>query len=332
MKSTYLLFTLCSLATISIFSGCKKKGCTDSESYSYDSDAKEDDGSCKYYYGGKTMGQLDVGSEVDLNSLFDVYVDGNSIGLLSYYFPQGLSCGNPQAVGGIFASGSHVVRAVGSGGSPVRQGTVYLAAQDCKVVLIENLALVGGGGSPGYNCSGGGCYSVTDGAQYSSYSQCQASCGGSSAGYVCSSGSCVSVGSGAQYGTYSECQASCGSGGSAGYSCSSGSCYQVSSGADYTSLSACEANCGGGGSVGSITFWCIQDLNCGNIYVNLISYGSGTISSYYSAQPNCGSSGCANFSNLAFGAYSYSATSDNGCTWSGNVMIDASCQMIQLTL
>lgn len=172
--------TLTALALLSTLgmASCTKQGCTDSVSYNYDSDATEDDGSCTYYYGGKNYGQIDVGSEIDLNSLYDIYIDNVFLGTLTYYFPSGLNCGNPKAIGQIYEAGSHLVKAVGSGGSPIRQGSVYLDPQDCKVVLIEDLQLVNGGNSAGYNCSGGNCNYVSSGASYSSLSECQSACSG----------------------------------------------------------------------------------------------------------------------------------------------------------
>lgn len=126
---------------LAFFSSCDKTvmGCKDSASYSYNAEATEDDGSCKYYYGGKNFGQIDVGSEKDMNNEYTVYIDGENVGRSLYYFPQGLSCGNPQAVGTMAEAGKHTIRAVGNGGTEVREGVVTLSAQSCKVVLIEDL-------------------------------------------------------------------------------------------------------------------------------------------------------------------------------------------------
>ena len=189
-----------------------------------------------------------------------------------------------------------------------------------------------GGGTAGYICSGGNCSYVSSGATYAGLSDCQNACGnGGSSGYNCISGNCNYVSSGASYSSLSQCESNCGGVGSAGYDCVGGNCNYVSSGADYASLSQCESNCGGG-STGDLTFWTNQDLGCGNIYVTLTSYGTGTISGYYSSNPGCGASACANFYGLGYGAYSYTVTSDNGCTWNGNIQVSGSCQLNQLTL
>jgi hypothetical protein len=90
---------------------------------------------------------------------------------------------------------------------------------------------------------------------------------------------------------------------------------------------------GGGTSTGNLTFWTNQDLGCGNITVSIASYGSQTMSYYYSSgNPGCSATGCANFYSLSYGAYSYTATSGNGCAWSGNILVDQSCETLQLTL
>lgn len=329
-----IYFKLLMVLTVSgtvLLNSCAKKGCTDYVSYMYDSDAAEDDGTCAYYYGGKNYGQLDVGAVINSNQQYDIYFDGQYIGRLLHYWSSGLSCAQPDAIGRILTSGFHTVRAVGVVGGDTREGSVYLDPQECQVVLIENLQLITGGGSAGYMCSSGNCSYVSSGASYSTLSACQNSCsGGGSAGYYCSSGNCSYVSSGASYPTLSACQSSCGGGGSAGYDCFGGNCSYVSSGADYASLSDCQNNCGG--STGNLTFWVNQDLGCGNIYVNVTSYGTGTISYYYSSQPDCGDSGCANFSGLGLGAYTYSVTSDGGCTWSGNVQVTNGCNLLQLSM
>lgn len=149
------LFIACLMLVLSISISCEKdepeerKGCTDPLSHTYDSEAVTDNGSCRYYYGGREMGQIDIGSEIDLNNEFNIYVDNQYIGRLTYFFPNGLSCGNPNAVGRVFTAGSHVIRAEGNGGTEIREGIVTLDPQECLVVLVENLAVIGGGNKTG---------------------------------------------------------------------------------------------------------------------------------------------------------------------------------------
>ncbi|MCD6063575.1 MAG: hypothetical protein K0R82_1486 [Flavipsychrobacter sp.] len=136
-----LIISFLALPLLAALPSCKKKGCTDPESYTYSSDADEDDGTCKYYYGGRDYGQLDVGATVDLDNEYTVFIDGDNVGRSLMYFPNGLSCGNPDAVGKVILYGSHTVTAVGNGGTEVREGSVFLDRQDCKIVLIEELPL-----------------------------------------------------------------------------------------------------------------------------------------------------------------------------------------------
>jgi hypothetical protein len=93
--------------------------------------------------------------------------------------------------------------------------------------------------------------------------------------------------------------------------------------------------CDGGGNsdnnptTGKALFWTSSDQGCGNITVT-VSNSSGIISQYYSGRaPNCGASGCANFT-LAPGTYSFSA-SCSSYTWSGSINVTAGgCSQMQL--
>lgn len=65
----------------------------------------------------------------------------------------------------------------------------------------------------GYICDGG-CFGVTNDAEFSSQSACEDDCGGSSGGFNCVSGDCQFVSSGAEFDTLSDCQALCAGGSS----------------------------------------------------------------------------------------------------------------------
>ncbi|MDR6969472.1 hypothetical protein J2X31_003503 [Flavobacterium arsenatis] len=93
----------------------------------------------------------------------------------------------------------------------------------------------------------------------------------------------------------------------------------------------CDGSGGGGSGEGNIMFWIGSDLGCGNISVTLQGQGSGSITSYYGSSPNCGASGCANFT-VAPGTYSYTASCGN-YTWNGTITVPANqCYKMQLTL
>jgi len=95
-------------------------------------------------------------------------------------------------------------------------------------------------------------------------------------------------------------------------------------------------NCGAlsGGTSGSTNgkalFWTSSDLGCGSITVTL-SGSTGTISQYYSSgTPDCGASGCANFS-LPAGSYNFTAKCSTK-NWSGTITITADgCSRMRLT-
>lgn len=87
---------------------------------------------------------------------------------------------------------------------------------------------------------------------------------------------------------------------------------------------------GGGSSTGNAMFWTSSDLGCGSISVNL-STSSATISQFYSSgTPECGASGCANFT-LEPGTYNFTASCSSK-NWSGSINITANgCARLRLT-
>lgn len=308
-------------------------GCTDPLSYLYDENADTDDGSCAYYYGGRDMGQLDLGSQIDNNNEYDVYFDGEFIGRLQHYWPNGLSCGDPDAVGRILPSGSHTIRAVGNGATEIREGTVFLDPQDCKVVLLENLPLVdGSGGGGGGNSTGDLIFWIND----------DYGCGPVS---VNLSG----VGSATINGYYSTTP-DCGASGGANFRNISPGTYSFTascqglnwSGTTTVSANTCSTQLllpnggsggGGGGGTGDVKFWINQDFNCGNITVNVSGAGSSVITGYFPTAPSCDNTAAGgNFNNLSPGTYSYTA-SCNGLNWQGSFTVTSNqCLQFQLIL
>ncbi len=140
--------------------------------------------------------------------------------------------------------------------------------------------------------------------------------GGSSSGYNCSGGSCTYVNNGASYSSLSSCQSSCGGGNTSGYICAGGSCSYVSSGATYSSLSSCQTNCVS--STGQLMIYNKNSQPCSagagttiSVYVNG-SYVGG-LSTYYTSEPSCGASGAIT-KTYSPGTYSVSATCGTN-TW-----------------
>ncbi|MGZ5243921.1 MAG: hypothetical protein ACXWEY_11580 [Bacteroidia bacterium] len=151
MKKLLPYFILC-LLSVAFLSSCGKEGCTDPLSSSYDSEATDDDGTCNYYYGGREFSQLEVAAIKNSGSQQEIFFDGNNIGTLKYYFPNGVSCGNPNSVGTVVKSGRHLVKAVGV--NETREGYITIDPQECKVVLVEDLPLVNPGGGGGSTLDG----------------------------------------------------------------------------------------------------------------------------------------------------------------------------------
>ena len=325
MKSIRHLFSILMLSSM-LFISCDKDedngGCTDPLSYNYDSGADTDNGTCEYYYGGRDMGQIDVGAITDMNNEFDIYFDGDFIGHLSHYFPNGLDCGNPDAIGRIIESGTHVVRAVGNGGTVIREGYVDLSPQDCLVVLLENLPLVDGGG----NGTGDAIFWINDDFGCGPITVNVSGAGSSTiVGYFNAAPDCSNTGSGGDFNNLAP--------GSYSYTAS---CSGISwSG----SLTITEDNCsriellgsGGGGDTGDAIFWINSDLGCGPITVNVSGAGSSTITGFFNSTPDCSNTNSGgNFNNLSPGSYSYTASCSNS-NWSGTFVINENnCSRVEL--
>jgi len=80
---------------------------------------------------------------------------------------------------------------------------------------------------------------------------------------------------------------------------------------------------------GEVTFWQFSGSGYGVTTVTL-NGSSSNITSEYSGTPSCGASGCAVFSNVETGTYTYSAT-DGSASWAGSVNITADqCLTVEL--
>jgi hypothetical protein len=89
-----------------------------------------------------------------------------------------------------------------------------------------------------------------------------------------------------------------------------------------------ETNPYGNGN-GQYTIWTSSDLGVGNIYVKMDNQPVGTISHFHTGGVTCGS-GDVNVKASA-GNHSYSATSDGGATWSGNMLfVEKMCNTVEL--
>lgn len=89
---------------------------------------------------------------------------------------------------------------------------------------------------------------------------------------------------------------------------------------------------GGSGtsSYGEVTFWTSVDHGCGQITVTMNGATRSINNYYYNGTPNCGATGCANFSGISPGTYSYSAECSS-YYWNGTVTITAdNCTLMQL--
>ena len=80
---------------------------------------------------------------------------------------------------------------------------------------------------------------------------------------------------------------------------------------------------------GNVTFWINESAST----VTVTFYGGNkTITKYYpNYNPSCGSSGCANYTNIPVGSYYYTARNAYGTyTWNGYINVSTGCNMMLL--
>jgi hypothetical protein len=102
MKKFNSILMVILFAVLLVNTGCKKEGCTDPDSINYDSEAKEDDGSCEYeatvqfwYDEATSEALLDDGV-----SSLTIYVDNEIVGsyAASVYFTGSPDCDQQSVV------------------------------------------------------------------------------------------------------------------------------------------------------------------------------------------------------------------------------------------
>jgi len=299
---------------------CQVEGCTDEKAQNYDAKADTDDGTCTYNYGGREYGQLTIGSQ-DVNVLnYSIYIDGTYSGTVNKYFSKELTCGNTSALLKTIYAGTHTIKAESSTGI-IRECSVTLAAQECLVVLIENMEETTGS-VMFYTASDLGYGNITvklgslGSRTITKYSSSTPGCG---------TDGCATF-TDVPPGTYSY-SATC------TYSIVWSGTITTSIGCKKIELTGTgtNSNTGTDVSTGNITFWTGGDSgDCGTITVTLGSYGQRTVNYSYASSPGCGATGCATYTGLPYGTYSYSATSTGGCSWNGSVTLSSSCSMMQL--
>ena len=95
-------------------------------------------------------------------------------------------------------------------------------------------------------------------------------------------------------------------------------------------ICSCKKNNDDKDKYGNVTFWTSEKSS--QITVSFKGVDK-TITKYYpNYDPNCGDSGCANYTNIPTGTYSYSAENYWGTySWNGTVTVtDGSCSLILL--
>ncbi len=139
-------FFILALVIPFLFSGCARKGCTDTNSTNYDASAKTDDGTCEYegsvvmwYAKDVSEGLTSIGS-----TSLTFYVDGEIVGstATSVYWTSAPDCGQNGSITitknlGIATNKSYSYSVVDEYGDEWWSGTLNFTGNTCFALQLD---------------------------------------------------------------------------------------------------------------------------------------------------------------------------------------------------
>ena len=145
MKRLNQLFLGLTILVATTMTSCKKEGCTDSDSTTYDSESKKDDGTCQYegetvfWYGQTTSNGLILDGATNL--VF--YVDGKVVGssAANVYWAGEPDCGENASItitkdlGGVKTQ-SYTYSIKDQDGTEYWSGTLNFNANTCNAIEL----------------------------------------------------------------------------------------------------------------------------------------------------------------------------------------------------
>lgn len=146
MKTIKYLAIGSALIASSLFTSCKKEGCTDKKASNYSEEATEDDGNCNYeasavfWYDEETSQSLTLGGSSSLK----FYVEGELVGSndASVYWTSAPNCGANASISvtkdlGKATSKTYNYEVVDNLGIQIEEGILNFSAGECETVEIE---------------------------------------------------------------------------------------------------------------------------------------------------------------------------------------------------
>lgn len=276
-----------------------------------------------------------------------VTCNGQTKTITQYYASGQPECGSTGCANFVMPSGTYPFTAYNTYGESWN-GNIVINDGLCALMQLTS---GGGSGSSGYKCNGSACYSVTNGADFSTLYDCQSYCGGGGstngkAAFWTSTNQgniSVTVNGTTRYITsyYSSGGVNCSSAGCAIFDLPPGTYSYTAENSTSTwnnTIAVTAGGCatvlltggGGGSSTGNLIVWIASDLGHGRITVRVSGQSSQITSYYYSGAPACGASGCANFT-LPQGNYYVTAEAEDGTTWSDYMQVNNGyCSKLQL--